>query len=392
VKVVNLRHSDWQYHLRFWRREYSRRLLQGIVNKLSPASNQVVVRALEIAGQPHELDLIIPDTSRPKFLTRSHTLTSPVAMQIPAQGNLLGTDGHWWPPVRVHELKGVQLDVMSGLVFAEGRVVSQSGTGHRWARDAAFITGALRRVQAENIVEIAGSVAYLGQTNNYYHLMIETLPRLLRVRAIDPDVKFFTDSEIPEFAAKILTFAGLEDHILINPGVVEGDKVLLCEPSPLFFPHPENLRSLSKELRGWIHSDVDFNPSNSESIYISRSRSSRSPASEILLEDYLSSIGFDILYLEDLSIQDQITRFSAAKVVVAPHGAGLSNIVFLDEGARVLEYSAGEWWWPCFRRIAFGLGLDYEFLLLPAYPSAPNGRAEDAISLVRQALDKNRID
>jgi capsular polysaccharide biosynthesis protein len=111
-----------------------------------------------------------------------------------------------------------------------------------------------------------------------------------------------------------------------------------------------------------------------------------------LLEDYLSSIGFDILYLEDLSIQDQITRFSAAKVVVAPHGAGLSNIVFLDEGARVLEYSAGEWWWPCFRRIAFGLGLDYEFLLLPAYPSAPNGRAEDAISLVRQALDKNRID
>ena len=83
-----------------------------------------MVRALEIAGQPHELDLNIPDTSLSKFLTRSHLVTPPVALQIPAQGVVLAADGHWWPPVRIHELEDVQLDVFSGLVFAKGRVVS----------------------------------------------------------------------------------------------------------------------------------------------------------------------------------------------------------------------------------------------------------------------------
>jgi len=384
---VNVKGSDWRYQIRFWRREYSRRALQWFANKLSPEANQHVVRALEITGQPHELDLNLPDISRAKFLVRSHQLSSPVTVQIPAQGATLSVDGHWWPPVRVHELRAVQLDVPSGLIFAGGRVVSQSGTGHRWARDAAFISGAFKRAETASAGQVVGPIATLGQTSNYYHLLIETLPRLLRVRSITPDVTFVTDSEIPEFARDILTFAGLEECILINPGVIEAEKTLLCEPSPLFFPHPENLRALSSDFQNkLLHGGVP-DLLTSESIYISRSRSSRTLENEIELEKYLLSIGFDILHLEDLSIQEQITRLRAAKVVVAPHGAGLSNIIFLHEGARVIELSTGEWWWPCFRRIAFGLELDYEFVLLPAYPDAPNGRAEDAISLVQQALN-----
>ena len=386
IGETELKFSDLRLHLNFWRDEYSRRSAHRVARNLPTKVNEIVVRALEIVGQPHELDLNSPDPSRSKFLMRTQLASLPVTLEIPSQGDVLGVDGHWWPPVRVHQLKGVLFDTASGLAFANDRVVSQSGMGHRWSRDAAFITGALRRVEKDGVIRINSKAAPLGQTNNYYHLMIETIPRLLQINVLNPHVVFYTDTKIPDFALKILQFVGLDQQISVLPGVIEADELWLCEPSPLFFPHPDNLRLLSKELGSRVVEVDEPRKVASSLIYISRSKSSRSLQNESQLEEHLSKLGFSILHLEDLSVAEQISRVRAAKVLVAPHGAGLSNIPFLQEGARIIELSSGEWWWPCFRRMAFGLGLDYQLVLLPASKAAPNGRAVDAIPLVDAAL------
>jgi capsular polysaccharide biosynthesis protein len=81
-----------------------------------------------------------------------------------------------------------------------------------------------------------------------------------------------------------------------------------------------------------------------------------------------------------------------ASVVIAPHGAGLSNCVFMPPGSRVVELTSGLWWHPCFRNLAHLAGLDHHLLQLPYRADRPHGDAADAIELLRAAgLDRSQM-
>ena len=49
----------------------------------------------------------------------------------------------------------------------------------------------------------------------------------------------------------------------------------------------------------------------------------------------LDEYGFETHVLTELSVAEQIARFSDADIVVAPHGAGLTNLVYADDVAIV---------------------------------------------------------
>ena len=51
----------------------------------------------------------------------------------------------------------------------------------------------------------------------------------------------------------------------------------------------------------------------------------------------LEKFGFSPLWPERMTFREQIRAFSSAEVVLAPHGAGLSNIVFAPSDAKVVE-------------------------------------------------------
>jgi len=77
-----------------------------------------------------------------------------------------------------------------------------------------------------------------------------------------------------------------------------------------------------------------------------------------LLEDSQSH-GYNtaVLALEDKSVADQISIFSNVKVVLAQHGAALSNIIFARPGTLVVEI--GHRNFPCYTRLSEKLGLPY---------------------------------
>ncbi|MBD1921548.1 glycosyltransferase family 61 protein [Microcoleus sp. FACHB-831] len=52
--------------------------------------------------------------------------------------------------------------------------------------------------------------------------------------------------------------------------------------------------------------------------------------------NFLKKFGFEQVTLESLSVSDQAALFSSAQVVIAPHGAGLSNVVFCNRGTKVI--------------------------------------------------------
>ena len=49
-----------------------------------------------------------------------------------------------------------------------------------------------------------------------------------------------------------------------------------------------------------------------------------------------------------MPVREQIDRFAAAEVIVAPHGAALANLVFARPGVRVLELFAPDYVNPCY--------------------------------------------
>ncbi|WP_077873290.1 glycosyltransferase family 61 protein [Escherichia coli] len=83
-------------------------------------------------------------------------------------------------------------------------------------------------------------------------------------------------------------------------------------------------------------------------IYISRRKSSRGPLNEFEVENELKELGFDILYAEDLDFAQQVSIFSNASILIGPHGAGLTNILFMPKNSTLIEIFNSEYIQPDF--------------------------------------------
>jgi hypothetical protein len=92
-------------------------------------------------------------------------------------------------------------------------------------------------------------------------------------------------------------------------------------------------------------------PYSDETILTSNERFS----GEKFLENYLSSIGFEIVDLESKfkSYEEQIDYFSKVKIVVSPTGTGLLNAIYMPSKSLVVELSSYK---PIYRKTDKELG------------------------------------
>jgi capsular polysaccharide biosynthesis protein len=80
-------------------------------------------------------------------------------------------------------------------------------------------------------------------------------------------------------------------------------------------------------------------PTRRRRILISRAdAASRRIVNEDELLQTLAPMGFERFTLSDLPVKRQVELFQEADVIVAPHGAGNTNLVFAQEGALFIEF------------------------------------------------------
>jgi hypothetical protein len=58
---------------------------------------------------------------------------------------------------------------------------------------------------------------------------------------------------------------------------------------------------------------------------------------ETEVESGLKSYGFKTYLLEKMSLREQVILFAQAKIVIAPHGAGLTNLIFSQPAREALH-------------------------------------------------------
>ena len=104
------------------------------------------------------------------------------------------------------------------------------------------------------------------------------------------------------------------------------------------------------------------------------------------LHSKLSSlVNVEFVVLEDVSLKDQIKLFSGADLVVAQHGASLSNLVWCKPSTCIIEVTDPQIRPPFFKALAQRLSLNYV-----SFPQASKHAEIDTDSLASIVMQKCR--
>lgn len=98
-------------------------------------------------------------------------------------------------------------------------------------------------------------------------------------------------------------------------------------------------------------------------VFISRSRSARRRlVNESQVWPILRDAGFEQVFMEDLKFDQQVRLMGETAILFAPHGAGLTNMMFCYPGAQVIEIADLSFPNPNFYALACAMGLHYWLL------------------------------
>lgn len=226
-------------------------------------------------------------------------------------------------------------------------------------------------------------------SGGYFHWMLESLSRLLvAVQNVNDDkltivlpehyrnLNFVTDT-LPAFNVRPLFFGRRE--------IVKPDKLVFpsaIEPTGNY--HPQIILDLKNTLSKYF-SKKQISSTTQKRIYISRGKALRR---RIVNENEIYAIlikhNFKVVYYELLNMSEQALLTMQAECVISSHGAGLTNIIYMRPGTKVIELrKRGDSINNCYFSLSNSLGLDYLYLLCTSTGVNHN----DDIEVSSSALD-----
>lgn len=209
--------------------------------------------------------------------------------------------------------------------------------------------------------QIDGTVAVLSglSGNVYFHWMVDILPRIeiLRRHNINfENIDWFLINSIQQpFQKETLQILGIPEEKIIESDrypYIQAQKLIVpsfashlgwLEKSALEFSrqtflNKSNITCLEDSLASEKIPNNQVNYSYPERIYITRHKARyRKVINEQKVVDLLNQYGFTTIELETISVVEQVRLFANAKVIVSPHGSGLTNIMFCKPGTTVIE-------------------------------------------------------
>ena len=297
-------------------------------------------------------------------------------------------------PHRLYRLHNVHV-TWDGAVFQNLRVFTPSVVQPRFASRFQD-TLLLRQWLGKKVVVEAESVAVCHDqwsVENYYHWLVDTLPRLLVLRQSHPNILLMLPQplpplEMPDYVVRTATVLGFGQHLPVNTRqTLRAGCVLLPELTAISLTqNPELIRQVRDEL---VAAMVPTHGLAGRKVYAARSASGvRRIANEAAVDALLEAAGFEKVYFEQLTFLEQVALMSETSVLLGMHGAGMTNMLFLPPGATVIEMLNADYGDPCYFRLASCLGVPY--FCVPCAPTHPEQANQSnvavEVALLRQVL------
>lgn len=231
------------------------------------------------------------------------------------------------------------------------------------------------------------SLASPASGRNYYHSIMDTLPRwgVLREALEDLEPDHVVISHTSRWDRQLIELLGLDRFPLVEPS-----KHLSLVADRLLVPCLNNQNTLAPPwITQWLRENLRPREvaDKPRRLYVTRgtTRNTRRLTCEAELMPSLEKLGFVRFDPGAVSVQEQIDHFAAAEVVVAPHGAGLVNLNFAPDGVRVLELFAPRYLNPGYWAITDNIA-DSVYRYVVADPVEPD-RPERLMNRVQQDID-----
>lgn len=256
-----------------------------------------------------------------------------------------------------------------GRVYGAGIVIA--GDGLSLARDVSLDFGratgghwlvgeaALRAPRP-----IPGRVAVIASVlgNSYAHWLLDELPRLVSLGPQEPATTLIAhgNAECCRVAFELAKWSGPVHEPARRAHVVADELIVPALPGWTGNANARHLQLITELVEPLRSTTV----AGAERIYVSRAQARRRRVvNEAEVITALTARGYLCVELERLTWAEQIAVFRRAKIVVAPHGAGLANTAFCEPGTRVVECFGRDYVNACFWQLAAVRGLDYEAVI-----------------------------
>ena len=235
------------------------------------------------------------------------------------------------------------------------------------------------------------NVFVLGGTSNYYHLLMDYLPRLIFLKLLPrlQDIPVVFDKTLSESNQNIISIA-------LNQIGLAGTQILMPVPrNEVFRMHNSFVPSLIWPQTAVSIWEQYLKPTvqrqGPDRIFVIRKNVRRR---ELINQEEvahnLQSLGFVSVDPANLTFKEQVQIFSNARIVIGVHGAGLTNLLFSPPGGHLIDLQTGPLQ-PFFRGLAQAKRFGYTALKGASNSDCPSHHDDFVIDVEELMATLNSI-
>lgn len=247
-----------------------------------------------------------------------------------------------------------------GILLAEGKLIdddpvhnpSRGFVAGRWPK----VIGSSSKLDQAVLVDfiepyfhVSDAISLLNRVpNNYYHWLIETLPRLLILeKLVSPSIPLLVPKQIHSTSLEALKLITDRELIFLeNNQVISVTNCFI--PGPVIFHSDSTITNWADELkintkvielfRNQILSALRENVPNvlcSDKIFVQRGMKFRGLMNQKSIALLAIKSGYEVIDPIELSFLEQVKLFSAAKEIITCGGAVMSNFLFCSSDTKI---------------------------------------------------------
>ena len=312
------------------------------------------------------------------------------------------------PSTNLYEFEKAIVGATSSAIWVDGRLILERVEGMDSARcnsAGGFViahglkTAVIRQL---SIVDLDSGL-FLGGNGafNYYHWLIEILPKLEYFN--DPTLPLLVSEDVaktPSFKEALDIVAGIRKITFLSKDLLYRVKRLHHINSPILCPFnmKENFTLRTHDfVTRW--SSLDFlrhtlvtgvkapRRRSGNRVFLARKSNRRNYNQDETFEIF-KRFGFERVDLEELSLRDQIQAIADAEMIAGPTGAAWTNLIFATAGTKCLCWMAdSQTGFSGYSNIAHHFGVELNYI---TYPSA--ARSTDQLYYMDYHLDPIKVE
>lgn len=208
------------------------------------------------------------------------------------------------------------------------------------------------------------------QEPNYAHWVLENLPQLRLLEELGEfknEASFLIRANSPRWIYQTLEFLDVESNCILEHHEPAVRVRRLFIPRLCFFhsngseADPVGRKWVSRKMRGKLVS-ANFSSRVNKKIFLSRpNQSVRRLVNRTEVAESLSDIGYYEFLPEQVGLEEQISIFNNAEVIVGVAGAGLANAIHCNTNAVLVVIENENSVFDCWFMVAAELGLKFRY-------------------------------